>query len=600
MKKIILVLTLLLTLSVAACTTEAEAFDGAIKVYTRDTSSGTRDGFMNGIGFGAATKDDSILAPGFVVAGNAEQVAAVQTDKFAIGYVSLSTLNTTLFKGLHFEGVAPTEANVLNGTYKLARNFNVMLRDSYAAYGDDAAAYEALSKAFLAYMQSREGLLSISQAGGIVDVASGQPWDTVKANHPICAQNNSALTLKIGGSDSVEKIATEISPDFSAKCGNVKPEHNHTGSSNAFRGTNGNASGLTDALSLHVGFASREFTAQEPATTRVRIAIDAIVAIIHKDNPVENVTAAQLKAIYDGTTKNWSELVNTTEADFDGAIKVYTRDTSSGTRDGFMNGIGFAAATKDDSVLAPGFVVAGNAEQVSAVQTDKFAIGYVSLSTLNTTLFKGLNFEGVAPTEANVLNGTYKLARSFNVMLRDSYAVYGNDAAAYEALSKAFLAYMQSTEGLLSISQAGGIVNLSSGQPWDTVKANHPICAQNNSALTLKIGGSDSVEKIATEISPDFSAKCGNVKPEHNHTGSSNAFRGTNGNASGLTDALSLHVGFASREFTAQEPATTRVRIAIDAIVAIIHKDNPVENVTAAQLKAIYDGTTKNWSELLE
>jgi phosphate transport system substrate-binding protein len=308
MKKIILVLTLLLTLSVAACTTE-EDFDGAIKVYTRDTSSGTRDGFMNGIGFAAATKDDSVLAPGFVVAGNAEQVSAVQTDKFAIGYVSLSTLNTTLFKGLNFEGVAPTEANVLNGTYKLARSFNVMLRDSYAVYGDDAAAYEALSKAFLAYMQSTEGLLSISQAGGIVDVESGQPWDTVKISHPICAQDNSLLTLKIGGSDSVEKIATDISPDFSAKCGNVKPEHNHTGSSNAFRGTNGNASGLTDALSLHVGFASREFTEQEPATTRVRIAIDAIVAIIHKDNPLENVTAAQLTDIYNGTIKNWSELL---------------------------------------------------------------------------------------------------------------------------------------------------------------------------------------------------------------------------------------------------------------------------------------------------
>jgi phosphate transport system substrate-binding protein len=304
-KKFILVLTLLLTLSVAACTTENDS----IKVYTRDTSSGTRDGFMNGIGFGEAAKDDSVLAKGFVVAGNAEQVSAVQTDKFAIGYVSLSTLNTQLFKGLNFEGVAPTEANVLNGTYKLARTFNVMLRDSYAVYGNDAAAYEALSKAFVAYMQSTEGLLSIKQAGGIVEVASGQPWDTVKANHPICAQNNSALTLKIGGSDSVEKIATDISPDFSAKCGNVKPEHNHTGSSNAYRGTNGNASAITDALSIHVGFASREFTASEPATFKARIAIDAIVAIVHKENPVSNVTAAQLTSIYNGTITNWSELL---------------------------------------------------------------------------------------------------------------------------------------------------------------------------------------------------------------------------------------------------------------------------------------------------
>ena len=308
MKKIILVLTLLLTLSLAACV-EEEAFDGTIKVYTRDTSSGTRDGFMNGIGFGAATKDDSVLAPGFVVAGNSDQVSAVQTDRFAIGYISLSTLNTTLFKGLNFEGVAPTEANVLNGTYKLARNFNVMLRDSYAAYGDDAAAYEALSKAFVAYMGATEGLLSISQAGGIVDLASGQAWDTVKAAHPICAQDNKAYTLKIGGSDSVEKIAKGISPDFSAKCGGVVPEHNHTGSSNAYKGLNGANAAITDALSIHVGFASREFTAAEPANFKQRIAVDAIVAIIHLDNPLENVTAAQLTSIYNGTITNWSDLL---------------------------------------------------------------------------------------------------------------------------------------------------------------------------------------------------------------------------------------------------------------------------------------------------
>lgn len=309
MKKIILVLTLLLTLSVAACTAEPETFEGSIKVYTRDTSSGTRDGFMNGIGFGAATKDDSILAPGFIVAGNSEQVSAVQTDKFAIGYVSLSTLNTALFNGLSFNGVAPTVENVLDQSYGLARTFNAMLRDDYTVYGVvDGPKYEALSLAFLAYMGSTEGLLSILQAGAIVDPSKGQPWETVRLAHPICQQDNSLLTLKIGGSDSVEKLATDISPDFSAKCGNVVPEHNHTGSSNAFRGTNGNASGITDGLSIHVGFASREFTNTEPASVKMLVAIDAIVAITHKDNPVTNLTAAQLVSIYDGTVKNWSEL----------------------------------------------------------------------------------------------------------------------------------------------------------------------------------------------------------------------------------------------------------------------------------------------------
>ena len=37
-----------------------------IDVYTRDTSSGTRDGFMNGIGFGDAATDDSLLVDGFI------------------------------------------------------------------------------------------------------------------------------------------------------------------------------------------------------------------------------------------------------------------------------------------------------------------------------------------------------------------------------------------------------------------------------------------------------------------------------------------------------------------------------------------------------
>ena len=601
MKKIIFILAAVLALTLSACEvtdpTDSTNFraDSNIKVYTRDTSSGTRDGFMSGIGYSDATKDDSLLVSGFITAGNAEQVSAVQTDPYAIGYVSLSTLNTQLFKGLYFEGVEPTEANVLNGSYKLSRNFNYMLRDDYSVYGDDEDAYKQLSEAFIAYMGSTEGLASIAQAGGIVDLTSGQAWDTVKADHPICEDNNSGYTLKIGGSDSVEKIATDISPDFSAKCGGVVPEHNHTGSSNAYKGLNGSNSAINDALSIHVGFASREFTAQEPALVTGRVAVDAIVAIVNLDNPVNNVSAYDLKTIYAGDVTTWKLFVD--RQDFEGNIKVYTRDTSSGTRDGFMSGIGYSDATKDDSLLVSGFITAGNAEQVSAVQTDPYAIGYVSLSTLNTQLFKGLYFEGVEPTEANVLNGSYKLSRNFNYMLRDDYSVYGDDEDAYKQLSEAFIAYMGSTEGLASIAQAGGIVDLTSGQAWDTVKADHPICEDNNSGYTLKIGGSDSVEKIATDISPDFSAKCGGVVPEHNHTGSSNAYKGLNGSNSAINDALSIHVGFASREFTAQEPALVTGRVAVDAIVAIVNLNNPLTSITASALRRVYAGDVTNWSD---
>lgn len=311
MKKLgLLLVAFVMVATLAACGESSEDFSGDIRVYTRDTSSGTRAGFMEGINFVEAVANDSVLASGFVVAGNLDQVNAVQTDSYAIGYISLSTLDTNLFKGFSFNGVAPTIENTLNGTYGLARRFNWMLRDDYSVYGNDAEAYEELSNAFVAYMSSSEGLASIAQGGGIVDLSDGTPWALLKVDFPICEQDNSGYTLKIGGSDSVESLANDISPGFSANCGNVVPEHNHTGSSNGFRGTNGDASGIDDALSLHVGFASREFRTTEPAEKLGVMSIDAIVAIGHLDNPVENLTDADLKAIYSGEITDWSELIS--------------------------------------------------------------------------------------------------------------------------------------------------------------------------------------------------------------------------------------------------------------------------------------------------
>ncbi len=314
MKKVVLVLITVLALTLSACTSN-EGFDASsdISVYTRDTSSGTRAGFMGKIGFEEAEADDSVLADGFIIAGNDEIISAVQDDLYAVGYVSLSTLDTTLFKGLNFEGVAPTEANVLSGEYLLARRFNYMLRDDYSVYGDDAERIEDLANAFVAYMGSSEGLATIKAAHGIVDVTSGQPWATVKSGQDWEATvngDNSDLTIKFGGSDSVEKIAKALSADFAPKAGNFIPEHNHTGSSNAYKGLNGENSAVNDALSIMIGFASREFKDTEPANVTGVVAIDAIVAIVNLENPVMNMTAEDLKNIYSGSITTWESYIS--------------------------------------------------------------------------------------------------------------------------------------------------------------------------------------------------------------------------------------------------------------------------------------------------
>jgi phosphate transport system substrate-binding protein len=80
------------------------------------------------------------------------------------------------------------------------------------------------------------------------------------------------------------------------------------------------------------------------------------------------------------------------------AIVVYTRDGTSGTRDGFTSAIGFSEAKSDDSKLAPGYVeVASNGDMITAVKKDVNGIGYISLSTLSGSGVSALSYEGVAP-----------------------------------------------------------------------------------------------------------------------------------------------------------------------------------------------------------
>lgn len=285
------------------------------------------------------------------------------------------------------------------------------------------------------------------------------------------------------------------------------------------------------------------------------------------------------------------------KADFDETknITVYTRDTTSGTRAGFMEGIGFAAAATSDDVLVDGFVIKDNTGILSSIGTDEYGIGYVSLSSLNSTI-KGLNFAGVAPTVANVINNTYGLKRPFMWMVRDAGDY---ESTEIEQLVQAFVAFLGTTDASDIINNEGAIA-LPTSITWDSIKADYPITARNNSNVTLRFGGSDSIQKVAQALTRAFSAKAGNFVAEHDHTGSGDAYKRTQTVA--LTDPVSKHIGFASRYFKDTEKVGVDTadmgQLAWDAIVAIVHKNNPVTNITAAQLKAIYEGSTTKWSDL--
>ena len=276
----------------------------AIKVYTRDTESGTRDGFFTGIGFADAVKDNTVLAKGHIeVAGNGDMITQVKNDEYSIGYISLSTLDSSL-KGLSYEGVAPTEANVINGTYKLTRNFNYCKRASYSSETN-----QKIVEAFIAYMSTTDGIATIKDKGGILDVPStAKSWSEVKANYAIASSDNSNVTITVGGSTSVKSIVSQLLLEFSSKCGNFKYNYNPTGSGDAYKRTNGSDKDSANACDL--AFASREFKDSEAmdASLKGKMCTDAIVAVVNKSNSYSSTTASALKDIYNGTTTTWEEL----------------------------------------------------------------------------------------------------------------------------------------------------------------------------------------------------------------------------------------------------------------------------------------------------
>lgn len=288
------------------------------------------------------------------------------------------------------------------------------------------------------------------------------------------------------------------------------------------------------------------------------------------------------------------------EFDTTQTINVYTRDTESGTREAFFSGIAFSDAAEDDSVLvSTKTVVSGNSDMIAKVKADEYAIGYISLSSLEGTGLVGLSYEGVEATEANVLNNTYGLKRPFNYITRES-GDYSSTAV--EQIVEAMVAYMSTTEGKAIIMQNGGIVETSSSdQSWSDISANYAICAADNSAVDVYVGGSTSVESIARALTADFKGKCGNFNPLHNHEGSSAAFKGTQNDDYKDAAATYLDLGFASRDFKTEEAGVTGTygQICWDAVVAVVNAANDsIANITAEELKAIYDGTNTTWDSL--
>lgn len=303
-----------------------------------------------------------------------------------------------------------------------------------------------------------------------------------------------------------------------------------------------------------------------------------------------------------GSSNSTASSSTGTASTFDAAqaIKPYTRDTTSGTRDGFMTKIGIEKAKSDDTLLKSTVeTVTSNGDMIAKVAADEYGIGYFSYSSVDDATKQGvkvLNYAGVQATEDSILDGTYTLSRNFNYCTRTEADV--NDATKWLIIS-AFVAFTKTTEGIEAIASEGGLVETSTDtKSWDDIKANYPGIDSDHSKITINFGGSTSCEKVAKALSAAFSAKAGHFVANHDHHGSGDAFKYTQQSG----NDHKYDIAFASREFNASETLadSTYGKLCTDGIVIGVNKANPLTDITGEQALNIYskDGTIHKWSDI--
>lgn len=284
-----------------------------------------------------------------------------------------------------------------------------------------------------------------------------------------------ALELRIHGSNTIgAKLAPDIAKAMAAAKGltgvvtkpGAKPEFfdieaqkSESNQRYLFRfqaeGTGSAPIGLAQGKA-DVGMMSRPINDKEVVDTGVAglgdlravgaenvIALDGLVVIVNKSNPVGALTIDQIARIFSGEIKNWSEVGGTA-----GAINIYARDNVSGTWDTFKS-----------LVLDPGkrALVAGakrfeSSDDLSdSVGGDVQGIGFIGFAyirgnkALKISTACGLQF---TPEPFGVRAEEYPLSRRLYMYLP---ATRKNDAAA------AYVRFALSEAAEPAVDQAGFI-----------------------------------------------------------------------------------------------------------------------------------------------
>ncbi|MBQ8669718.1 MAG: substrate-binding domain-containing protein [Oscillospiraceae bacterium] len=280
MKKLI---SILLTLTLLMTTAFALAEE--INVIPREDGSGTRGAFIELFGIEqkneAGEKVDHTTLDAVITNSTSVMMTTVAGDLYSIGYISMGSLNETI-KAVEIDGAAPSVENIKNGSYKVARPFNLATKAELSEAAQD----------FVDFIMSADGQKVVEDKGYIA-VSENGAYTGQMAEGKIVVSGSTSVTPVM---EKLKEAYLAVNPGVTIE---IQTSDSSTGVADAIDGT------------CDIGMASRELkdSELEKGVVPTVIAMDGIAVIVNNQNPVNALTGEQVMKIFTGETTAWSGLV---------------------------------------------------------------------------------------------------------------------------------------------------------------------------------------------------------------------------------------------------------------------------------------------------
>ena len=257
-------------------------------------------------------------------------------------------------------------------------------------------------------------------------------------------------------------------------------------------------------------------------------------------------------------------------------ITVISREDGSGTRGAFIELTGVEQkdenGEKVDKTTLDAQITNSTSVMMTAVAGNEYAIGYISLGSLNETV-KAIAIGGVEASVENIKNGTYSLVRPFNIATKADISEAASD----------FIKFILSAEGQ-KVVEDSGYITIDGAKAYDGNKPSGKIVVAGSSSVTPVM---EKLKEAYLKINPDVKIE---IQQNDSTTGMTSAINGI------------CDIGMASRELKESELSSglTATVIAQDGIAVIVNNGNPVTGMTVEQIRDIYIGTVTNWKGFAE